>query len=157
MAEIEVAHLLSRGDRREEIFRDDLDRKSFLAALGVACQKSGWQVPLLRSLNACFVLVAMNISAPMELKLYKAIFVCRTLLAGSLPSNPSGTDETLGIYYPQELNVVHIQYEKVREAVVTVASAVPGKLLARRWPMCGHAASWHDLLGESVRPLAAAR
>jgi hypothetical protein len=86
--------------------------KSFLATLGAACQKSGWQVPLVPSLNACFVLVAMNISAPTELKLYKAIFVCRTLLAGSLPSNPSGTDETLGIHYPQELNVVHIPDRK---------------------------------------------
>jgi hypothetical protein len=86
--------------------------KSFLATLGAACQKSGWQVPLLPSLNACFVLVAMNISAPTELKLYKAIFVCRTLLAGSLTSNPSGTDETLGIHYPQELNVVHIPDRK---------------------------------------------
>jgi putative transposase len=39
-----VYHLMSRGDRREEIFRDDLDRKIFLQTLGVACQKSGWQV-----------------------------------------------------------------------------------------------------------------
>lgn len=35
---------MSRGDRREEIFRDDLDRKSFLQALGAACEKTGWQV-----------------------------------------------------------------------------------------------------------------
>jgi hypothetical protein len=34
-----IYHLMSRGDRREEIFRDDLDRKSFLATLGAACQK----------------------------------------------------------------------------------------------------------------------
>jgi hypothetical protein len=39
-------------------------------------------------------------------------FGCRTLLAGSLPSNPWGTDETLGIHYPQELNVVHIPDRK---------------------------------------------
>ena len=39
-----IYHLLSRGDRREEIFRDDLDRKSFLETLGAVCQKSGWQV-----------------------------------------------------------------------------------------------------------------
>jgi putative transposase len=39
-----IYHLISRRDRREEIFRDHLDRKSFLAALGAACQKSGWQV-----------------------------------------------------------------------------------------------------------------
>ena len=34
---------MSRGDRREEIFRDDLDRKSFLQALGAACEKTRWQ------------------------------------------------------------------------------------------------------------------
>jgi REP element-mobilizing transposase RayT len=39
-----IYHLMSRGDRREEIFRDDLDRKSFLQALGAACEKTGWQV-----------------------------------------------------------------------------------------------------------------
>jgi REP-associated tyrosine transposase len=39
-----IYHLTSRGDRREDIFRDHLDRKSFLATLGAACQKSGWQV-----------------------------------------------------------------------------------------------------------------
>jgi putative transposase len=35
---------MSRGDRREEIFRDDLDRKSFLQILGATCLKTGWQV-----------------------------------------------------------------------------------------------------------------
>ena len=39
-----IYHLMSRGDRREEIFRDDLDRKSFLQALGAACEKTGWQL-----------------------------------------------------------------------------------------------------------------
>jgi len=39
-----IYHLMSRGDRREEIFRGDLDRKNFLETLGAACQKTGWQV-----------------------------------------------------------------------------------------------------------------
>jgi REP-associated tyrosine transposase len=39
-----IYHLMSRGDRREEIFRDDLDRKSFLQVLGAACEKTAWQV-----------------------------------------------------------------------------------------------------------------
>jgi REP element-mobilizing transposase RayT len=39
-----IYHLLSRGDRREEIFQDNLDRKSFLQVLGAACKKTGWQV-----------------------------------------------------------------------------------------------------------------
>src|SRR4051812_37360640 len=39
-----IYHLLSRGDRREEIFRDDVDRKSFVETLGVACEKTDWHV-----------------------------------------------------------------------------------------------------------------
>ncbi|HSA02676.1 MAG TPA: hypothetical protein P5055_18240, partial [Candidatus Paceibacterota bacterium] len=39
-----IYHLMSRGDRREPIFRDDTDRRGFLATLGEACEKTGWQV-----------------------------------------------------------------------------------------------------------------
>ena len=39
-----IYHVLNRGDRREPIFRDDLDRQGFLATLGEACGRSGWQV-----------------------------------------------------------------------------------------------------------------
>ena len=39
-----IYHVMSRGDRREEIFRDDADRQRFLATLGEACAKTGWQV-----------------------------------------------------------------------------------------------------------------
>jgi putative transposase len=39
-----IYHLMNRGDRREEIFRDDVDRKRFLEALEGVCQKTGWQV-----------------------------------------------------------------------------------------------------------------
>ncbi len=35
---------MSRGDRREAIFLDDVDRQDFLKTLAEACQKSGWQV-----------------------------------------------------------------------------------------------------------------
>jgi len=38
------AEKLNGGDRREPIFRDDEDRKRFLATLGEACAKTGWQV-----------------------------------------------------------------------------------------------------------------
>jgi putative transposase len=37
-------HLMSRGDRREDIFVDDEDRRDFLKTLAEACQKTGWQV-----------------------------------------------------------------------------------------------------------------
>lgn len=38
-----VYHVMSRGDRREVIFRDDTDREVFLRTLGEACEKTGWQ------------------------------------------------------------------------------------------------------------------
>ena len=37
-------HVMSRGDRREEIFLDDVDRQDFLKTLAEACQKTDWQV-----------------------------------------------------------------------------------------------------------------
>ena len=37
-------HIMSRGDRREDIFVDAIDRKKFLELLGRACLKTGWQV-----------------------------------------------------------------------------------------------------------------
>ena len=37
-------HLMSRGDRREDIFLNDVDRHDFLKTLAEACQKTGWQV-----------------------------------------------------------------------------------------------------------------
>src|SRR3954463_3212867 len=39
-----IYHVLSRGDRREEIFFEDKDREMFLATLTEACQKTDWQV-----------------------------------------------------------------------------------------------------------------
>ena len=39
-----IYHLMSRGDRREEIFRDDSDRESFLQTLADTCAKTSWQV-----------------------------------------------------------------------------------------------------------------
>ena len=36
-------HVMNRGNRREDIFRDDLDRHKFLATLGEACGKTEWQ------------------------------------------------------------------------------------------------------------------
>jgi len=39
-----IYHVMNRGDRREEVFRDDEDRQRFLITLGEACAKTGWQV-----------------------------------------------------------------------------------------------------------------
>jgi REP element-mobilizing transposase RayT len=39
-----IYHVMNRGDRSEDIFQDDEDRKCFLSTLGQACQKTRWQV-----------------------------------------------------------------------------------------------------------------
>ncbi len=39
-----IYHVMSRGDRREDIFRDDQDRRRFLDALEEACGKTEWEV-----------------------------------------------------------------------------------------------------------------
>ena len=37
-------HVMSRGDRRERIFLDDVDRQDFIKTLAEACPKTNWQV-----------------------------------------------------------------------------------------------------------------
>jgi REP element-mobilizing transposase RayT len=37
-------HVMSRGDRQERIFLDDVDRQDFIKTLAEACQKTNWQV-----------------------------------------------------------------------------------------------------------------
>ena len=39
-----IYHVINRGDHREPIFRDDMDRRRFLATLGEACRKTDWQI-----------------------------------------------------------------------------------------------------------------
>jgi REP element-mobilizing transposase RayT len=39
-----IYHVMDRGDRREDIYCDDVDRQDFLKTLAEACQKTGWQV-----------------------------------------------------------------------------------------------------------------
>jgi REP element-mobilizing transposase RayT len=37
-------HVMNRGDQRENIFKDDVDRQKFLIALGECCLKTEWQI-----------------------------------------------------------------------------------------------------------------
>ncbi len=39
-----IYHVMNRGDRRESIVEDDLDRKCFLETLADACEKTDWQI-----------------------------------------------------------------------------------------------------------------
>jgi len=52
-----IYHVLNRGDRREPIFRDDVDRQRFLETFGEACIKTGWQVHALCLMRNHFHLV----------------------------------------------------------------------------------------------------
>ena len=39
-----IYHVMNRGDRREAIFRNDQDRRMFLATLTETCGKTEWQI-----------------------------------------------------------------------------------------------------------------
>ena len=52
-----IYHVMNRGDRREEIFKDDQDRERFVETLGEVCVKSGWQVHALCLMGNHFHLV----------------------------------------------------------------------------------------------------
>lgn len=38
-------HVMSRGDQRDDIFLNDVDRHDFIKTLAAASQKTNWQVP----------------------------------------------------------------------------------------------------------------
>ncbi|MFN3409125.1 MAG: transposase [Limisphaerales bacterium] len=85
-----IYHLMNRGDRREAIFRDDLDHQRFLATLGEVCAKTGWQVHAFCLMPNHFHLVvetpAANLVAGMKwfLGTYTARFNRRHKLFGHL-------------------------------------------------------------------------
>jgi hypothetical protein len=39
-----IYHMMNRGNRHNPIFRNDADRKRFLATLAEPCTKTDWQV-----------------------------------------------------------------------------------------------------------------
>ena len=39
-----IYHVMSRGDRWDDIFHDDVDRQDFLKTLAEACQKADFQM-----------------------------------------------------------------------------------------------------------------
>jgi REP element-mobilizing transposase RayT len=39
-----IYHVMSRGDQREDIFLNDVDRHDFIKTLAEACQKTDWQI-----------------------------------------------------------------------------------------------------------------
>ena len=85
-----IYHVMNRGDRREEIFKDDPDRERFLVTLGEVCVKTGWQIHALCLMPNHFHLVVEtpqgNLVAGMKwlLGTYTARFNRRHKLFGHL-------------------------------------------------------------------------
>lgn len=85
-----IYHVMNRGDRREAIFKDALDRERFLSTLGEACVKTGWQVHALCLMGNHFHLVVEtpqgNLVAGMKwlLGTYTGRFNRRHKLSGHL-------------------------------------------------------------------------
>ena len=52
-----IYHVMNRGDRREPIFHDDVDRQRFVGTLDEACAKTEWQVHAYCLMNNHFHLV----------------------------------------------------------------------------------------------------
>jgi REP element-mobilizing transposase RayT len=53
-----IYHVMNRGDQREDIFKNDQDRRRFLATLSQACEKTMWQVHAYCLMRNHFHLVA---------------------------------------------------------------------------------------------------
>lgn len=85
-----IYHVMNRGDRREPIFRDELDQKKFLTTLTEACTKTDWQVHAYVLMHNHFHLVVetpnANLVAGMKwfLGTYTARFNRRHKLFGHL-------------------------------------------------------------------------
>lgn len=58
-----IYHVMSRGNRRQEIYLDDVDRQDFLKTLAEACQKSGWQIHAYCLMSNHYHLVAQTPNA----------------------------------------------------------------------------------------------
>jgi putative transposase len=112
-----IYHLMSRGDHREAIFRDDADRRAFLDTLDEACTKTGWQVHAWCLMGNHFHLVAEtpqpNLVAGMKwlLGTYTARFNRRHKLFGHLFSGRYKSlviDERGGDYLRTACDYVHL-------------------------------------------------
>src|SRR5678816_2675060 len=53
-----IYHIMSRGDRKKDIYLDDVDRQDFLKTLAETCQKTGFEVHAYCLMRNHFHLVA---------------------------------------------------------------------------------------------------
>ncbi|MDQ2867372.1 MAG: transposase [Verrucomicrobiota bacterium] len=163
-------HLLSRGDRRENIFWDDKDRESFLALLGRCCGRTGWQVHAYCLMSNHFHLVIetprANLVAGMKwfLGAYTMRFNRRHRLNGHLFGGRYKSiliDDSTPEYLRAACDYVHLNPARARmvpaeEALKTYEwSSYPSYLQAERgrpgWLRCDRLLGEHGLSGGSRR------
>ncbi|MGI9114658.1 MAG: hypothetical protein DLM52_05705 [Chthoniobacterales bacterium] len=112
-----IYHVLSRGDRREDIFWDDVDRSRFLELLERACDKTAWQVHAYCLMSNHFHLVIetprANLVAGMKwfLGTYTMAFNRRHRLSGHLFAGRYKSllvDESNPLYLRAVCDYVHL-------------------------------------------------
>src|SRR5438128_6843981 len=146
-----IYHVMNRGDRREPIFRDDVDRQRFLETFGEACIKTGWQVHALCLMRNHFHLVVetprANLVAGMKwfLGTYTSRFNRRHKLFGHLFSgrykslivDGSGTGYLRTVSEYVHLNPVRANLLKPDEPLRTYIWSSYAEYLKpprKRWP-----------------------
>ncbi len=116
-------HVLSRGDRREAIVRDDADRKLFLEILERTCGRTGWQIHAYCLMTNHFHLVVetprSNLSTGMQWLLgsYTQRFNRRHRLSGHLFGGRYKAllvDGRKGEYLRQVCDYVHLNPVRAR-------------------------------------------
>ena len=135
-------HVLARGNRREAIFRDDLDRQAFLRGLGEACGSTGWRVHAWVFLDNHYHLVIEtpepNLVAGMQWlqNAYTRRFNTRHRLWGRLFGDryKAVPVEGAGYYYETLLDYVHLN--PVRAGVIVPAQGP--SLLDYPWSSVAH-------------------
>ncbi len=80
-----IYHVLSRGDRREDIFLDDVDRQDFLKTLAEAGQKTGFEVHAYCLMRSHFPLVVETPNANLH----------RWMKANPAPATPANKSKAM--------------------------------------------------------------
>ena len=71
-----IYHVMNRGDRREDIFLDDEDRRRFVHTLGEACEKTDWRVHAYCLMRNHFHLVVETPRANLRTQRGRSIVLC---------------------------------------------------------------------------------
>jgi putative transposase len=165
-----IYHALSRGDRREDIFRDDIDRTSFLELLARTCEKTGWEVHAYCLMRNHFHLVVetprANLVAGMKwllgsytMRFNRRYQLCGHLFAGRYKSLL--IDERDPLYLRTVCDYVHLN--PARAGLIKAAEAlesyrwssypsyVMGPRSRARWLRCDRLLGEHGLTREDWR------